>query len=179
MKKHLPLIITIAIILITGGVLWWRDNQPKISLDQAKLLAIENAQVVVNQVNFQKAELNRKNDEMIYEIEFEIGGDKYKYKIDGETKQIVSEGIEEAPMVDPKNTSSNTKVIGEDKAREIAAKGANLRELDISSVKWKLYYQSDLRVYKITLRAAGLGHYVYIINATTGEVIKKEHHLIR
>ena len=55
MKKHLPLIsIAIVAVVVIGGVLWWNHNQPSINLDQAKSVATEDAQTLVNNVDFPK-----------------------------------------------------------------------------------------------------------------------------
>ncbi len=186
MKNHLPLIsiATVAVVAI-GGVLWWNYNQPSINLDQAKSVAIEDAQTLINNVNFSKAKLDRDNGRLVYEVDFKVGKSKYEYKIDAKTKRVVSkdvkeERVEPTPPATPKTpetptTNPNTQpaLIGEVKAKEIALKDANLKETDITRFQWKLDYEKGIQVYEIKFYH-GLTEYDYDINATTGAIVKKE-----
>ena len=189
MKKYLPLIsiATVAVVAI-GGVLWWNHNQPSINLDQAKSVAMEDAQTLVNQVDFSKAKLDRDNGRLVYEVDFKVGKSKYEYKIDAKTKRVVSkevkeERVEPTPPATPKTpttpqaptTNPNTQpaLIGEVKAKEIALKDANLKETDITRFQWKLDYEKGIQVYEIEFYH-GLTEYDYDINATTGAIVKKE-----
>ena len=186
MKKHLPLIsIAIVAVVAIGGVLWWNHNQPSINLDQAKSVAMEDAQTLVNHVDFSKAKLDRDNGRLVYEVDFKVGKSKYEYKIDAKTKRVVSkevkeERVEPTPPATPKTpeeptTDPNTRptLIGEAKAREIALKDANLKETDITRFQWKLDYEKGIQVYEIEFYH-GLTEYDYDINATTGAIVKKE-----
>lgn len=183
MKKHLPLIsIAIVAVVAIGGVLWWNHNQPSINLDQAKSVAMEDAQTLVNNVDFSKAKLDRDNGRLVYEVDFKVGKSKYEYKIDAKTKRVVSKEVKEErveptpPATKPAPTPTpNAKpaLIGEVKAKEIALKDANLKETDITRFQWKLDYEKGIQVYEIEFYH-GLTEYDYDINATTGAIVKKE-----
>jgi peptidase propeptide and YPEB domain protein len=186
MKKHLPLIsIAIIAVVAIGGVLWWNHNQPSINLDQAKSVAMEDAQTLVNNVDFSKAKLDRDNGRLVYEIDFKVGKSKYEYKIDAKTKRVVSkevkeERVEPTPPATPKtpetpttNPNTQSALIGEVKAKEIALKDANLKETNITRFQWKLDYEKGIQVYEIEFYH-GLTEYDYDINATTGAIVKKE-----
>ena len=186
MKKHLPLIsIAIVAVVAIGSALWWNHNQPSINLDQAKSVAMEDAQTLVNNVNFSKAKLDRDNGRLVYEVDFKVGKSKYEYKIDAKTKRVVSkevkeERVEPTPPATPKTpetptTNPNTQpaLIGEVKAKEISLKDANLKETDITRFQWKIDYEKGIQVYEIEFYH-GLTEYNYDINATTGAIVKKE-----
>lgn len=186
MKRHLPLIsIAIVAVVAIGGVLWWNHNQPSINLDQAKNVAIEDAQTLVNNVDFSKAKLDRDNGRLVYEVDFKVGKSRYEYKIDAKTKRVVSkevkeERVEPTPPATPKtpetpttNPNTQSALIGEVKAKEIALKDANLKETDITRFQWKLDYEKGIQVYEIEFYH-GLTEYDYDINATTGAIVKKE-----
>lgn len=186
MKKHLPLIsIAIVAVVAIGGVLWWNHNQPSINLDQAKSVAMEDAQTLVNQVDFSKAKLDRDNGRLVYEIDFKVGKSKYEYKLDAKTKRVVSKEVKEerveptppatlkTPETPTTNPNTQSALIGEVKAKEIALKDANLKETDITRFQWKIDYEKGIQVYEIEFYH-GVTEYDYDINATTGAIVKKE-----
>ena len=162
MKKHLPLIsIAIVAVVAIGGVLWWNHNTPSINLDQAKSVAMEDAQTLVNNVNFSKAKLDRNNGRLVYEVDFKVGKSKYEYKIDAKTKRVVSKEVKEerveptppatskTPETPTTNPNTQPALIGEVKAKEITLKDANLKETDITRFQWKLDYEKGIQVYEI------------------------------
>ena len=65
-------------------------NTPAISIDEAKNIAINNANVDINNVKFFRDELDCDNHNLIYELEFYIGNIEYEYEIDANTGTIIS-----------------------------------------------------------------------------------------
>lgn len=72
-----------------------------------------------------------------------------------------------------KSWTQKPQLIGENKAKEIALKDANLQEADITRFTWKLDNESGVQVYELEFYH-GSREYDYEINAATGQIIKKE-----
>ncbi len=73
----------------------------------------------------------------------------------------------------PEKTVDESLLIGEDKAKEIALKKAELKEADASRIKVKLDFDNGLWEYEVEIKA-GRTEYDADINAKTGEIIKWE-----
>ena len=52
------------------------------SVDEAKAIALKHAGVSASSATFQKAELDRDDGRLEYELEFRSGGVEYEYKLD-------------------------------------------------------------------------------------------------
>ena len=75
--------------------------------------------------------------------------------------------------VKPEKTVDESLLIGEDKAKEIALKKAELKEAETSRIKVKLDFDNGLWEYEVEIKA-GRTEYDADINAKTGEIIKWE-----
>lgn len=73
----------------------------------------------------------------------------------------------------PEKTVDESLLIGEDKAKEIALKKAELKEAETSRIKVKLDFDNGLWEYEVEIKA-GRTEYDADINAKTGEIIKWE-----
>ena len=159
----------------------------KISIAQAKQLALDHSKVAKNAAKMTKIRLDKENKKFIYEIEFYTERKKYKYNIDANTGKVLSYNQKDRVSAsttirdDGKiiNTNgSNTEIrktpkyIGMEKAKEIAvaritgAKKINVTNIQLDNEKGKMIYEGRI-VYKNT-------EYKFDIDAITGEVIKWE-----
>ena len=159
----------------------------KISIEQAKQLALNHSKVAKNMAKMTKIRLDKENKKFIYEIEFYTERKKYKYNIDANTGKVLSYSQKDRVSAsttirdDGKiiNTNGNNteirktpKYIGMEKAKEIAvaritgAKKINVTNIQLDNEKGKMIYEGRI-VYKNT-------EYKFDIDAITGEVIKWE-----
>lgn len=65
-------------------------NAQRISVDEAKEIALKNAGVTASSVSFKKAKLDREDGIYIYEIEFYAGQYEYEYEIDAVSGDVLS-----------------------------------------------------------------------------------------
>ena len=159
----------------------------KISIAQAKQLALDHSKVAKNNAKMTKIRLDKENKKFIYEIEFYTERKKYKYNIDANTGKVLSysekERISASTVIRDDGKIINTngsdteirktpKYIGMEKAKEIAvaritgAKKINVTNIQLDSEKGRKIYEGRI-VYKNT-------EYKFDIDAITGEVIKWE-----
>ncbi|WP_369713169.1 PepSY domain-containing protein [Leptotrichia sp. HSP-342] len=159
----------------------------KISIEQAKQLALNHSKVAKNMAKMTKIRLDKENRKFIYEIEFYTERKKYKYNIDANTGKVLSYSQKDRVSAsttirdDGKiiNTNGNNteirktpKYIGMEKAKEIAvaritgAKKINVTNIQLDNEKGKMIYEGRI-VYKNT-------EYKFDIDAITGEVINWE-----
>ena len=107
----------------------------KISIEQAKQLALNHSKVAKNSAKMTKIRLDKENRKFIYEIEFYTERKKYKYNIDANTGKVLSYSEKERSSAstvirdDGKIINTNgsdteirktPKYIGMEKAKEIA-----------------------------------------------------------
>ncbi len=138
----------------------------KITLDEAKKIALSDAKVKNSDVTFTKTEYDR--DDFEYEIEFTCNGKEYEYEI-GRNGTINKKDVEKIKDSDY-HTSA---LISIDKARSIALTHAGLKENEIKQKKIEL--ERDDGIYKYEFEFVnGIYEYEYEINAKTGEIIDFE-----
>ena len=159
----------------------------KISIAQAKQLALDHSKVAKNNAKMTKIRLDKENKKFIYEIEFYTERKKYKYNIDANTGKVLSysekERISASTVIRDDGKIINTngsdteirktpKYIGIEKAKEIAvaritgAKKINVTNIQLDNEKERMIYEGRI-VYKNT-------EYKFDIDAITGEVINWE-----
>ena len=159
----------------------------KISIAQAKQLALDHSKVAKNNAKMTKIRLDKENKKFIYEIEFYTERKKYKYNIDANTGKVLSYSEKERTSAstvirdDGKIINTNgsdteirktPKYIGMEKAKEIAvaritgAKKINVTNIQLDNEKERMIYEGRI-VYKNT-------EYKFDIDAITGEVINWE-----
>lgn len=66
-----------------------QQNDEYISKDEAKAIALSHADVEKDDVHMEKAELDRDDGRVEYEIEFRIGRTEYEYAIDAVTGKVL------------------------------------------------------------------------------------------
>lgn len=65
-----------------------------INVEEAKRIALSHAGFTLEQVFFEKAELEIEHGVVIYEVEFKVGGYEYEYEINATTGNIISRDVE-------------------------------------------------------------------------------------
>ncbi len=153
---------------IQGNV---NNNQSKITLDQAKEIALKHANLSENQVAFIKE--NREFDDGIekYEIEFYFDNKEYDYDINANTGDIISYDYDiENYNHNKQNINNNQSKITLDQAKEIALKHANLSGNQVTFTKVDQEFDDGIEKYDIKFYFDNK-EYEYDINANTGEIV--------
>lgn len=70
------------------------QKKQRITLDEAKKIALQDAGVAASNATFIKAKLDKDDGRPEYEIEFVSGGKKYEYEIDARTGRIKQSEVE-------------------------------------------------------------------------------------
>ena len=141
--------------------------QNKISLEQAREIALKHANLKENQVNFLKENLEVDDGVEIYNIEFSFKNKEFDYEINAITGEIIE--FDE----DIKNYDINTNYkITQSQAQEIALKDANLKADQVFFDKINIDIKNNTPAYEIEFKHNNK-EYDYKIDANTGEIISK------
>ena len=143
------------------------QSKNKISLEQAREIALKHANLKENQVNFLKENLEVDDGVEIYNIEFSFENKEFDYEINAITGEIIE--FDE----DTKNYDINTNYkITQSQAQEIALKDANLKADQVFFDKIDIDIKNNTPAYEIEFKHNNKG-YDYKIDANTGEIISK------
>ena len=143
------------------------QSKNKISLEQAREIALKHANLKENQVNFLKENLEVDDGVEIYNIEFSFENKEFDYEINAITGEIIE--FDE----DTKNYDINTNYkITQSQAQEIALKDANLKVDQVFFDKINIDIKNNTPVYEIEFKHNNK-EYDYKIVANTGEIISK------
>ena len=115
------------------------NTNAKITSDKAKEIALNHANLSENQVTFIKSNIDYDDGMKAYDVEFYHNNQEYDYKIDANSGAIVEYDLDIENYVIPQtNTNSNTnipnnnlnnsntQIISDAKAKEIALNHANV-----------------------------------------------------
>lgn len=89
-RKMLMMLVAVLVLALGGIGEAAKDDGKYIGMERAKAIAFAHAKVSASDVRKFKAELDRDDGRMIYEIEFEVGRMDYEYEIDARTGEIIS-----------------------------------------------------------------------------------------
>ena len=143
------------------------QSQNKISLEQAREIALKHANLKENQVNFLKENLEVDDGVEIYNIEFSFENKEFDYDINAITGEIIE--FDE----DTKNYDINTNYkITQSQAQEIALKDANLKADQVFFDKIDIDIKNNTPAYEIEFKHNNK-EYDYKFDANTGEIISK------
>ena len=159
-------------------------SSSKITLKEAKNIALKHAGLSSGNVSFVKAEKDYEDGVLVYEVEFYSGNTEYDYEIKAATGEILSFDKDIENYTIPSNTSDNSgknttsskpssSYIGIDKAKSIALKDAGLSASSVTFTKAKLDREDGIRVYEIEFFTRDM-EYEYEINATSGKIRDKD-----
>lgn len=149
-----------------GGSSGAGSSSGAITREQAQEIALNHAGISVSDITVSKLEL----DDNKYDFEFISGGYKYDYEISASTGNIVEWKKEAASNSSGSSSSgSSGAAVTPDKAKSIALGDAGVTDV----YGYEIDYDRDDNKYEIEFSAGGY-EYEYEINASTGDIIKKE-----
>lgn len=153
----------------------------KITLEQAKEIALSDAKVTASDVIFTKEKLEVDDGVSVYDIEFLAGNTEYEYDIredtgaiyskDKETREDNKDQVSQTGQAPQEGQAADESDIGEEQAKSIAAEHAGFSVKDVRFTKAKLDRENGVRVYDIEFHKDGM-EYDYEINAATGDIVK-------
>ena len=168
----------LALTMIVGmgaGLLGFNANSAqaaaakKITLNDAKQIALKHAKLTAKQVKFIKAKSDIENGKKVYDIEFYKGNTEYDYEISATTGKILEYDHDVETYKKPSTKNS----ISLSKAKSIALKHAKLTAKQVRFVKAKADYDDGVKVYEIEFTHKGM-EYEYEISAKTGKILSFE-----
>lgn len=138
-----------------------------IGLEKAEKTALKDAGVKRADVTFEKSELDRDGDRVVYDIEFYSTEKEYDYEIDALTGKILER--------EPRQTSgaSGQSLIGAEKAKKLAAEHAGLTVSQVKFTESKLDRDDGRVVYELEFRCGG-DEYEYTVDACSGAILEAE-----
>ena len=162
----------------------------KITLDEAKKIALNHANLTSKEVSFINAEADMDNGVEFYDIEFYSNNKEYDYEISAADGKIIEydydvEGYGESTNVSNNNSSSTNKPntntnsntssnkISADKAKKIALNHANLTSNQVSYVQVEADFDDYTPSYDVEFYHNNV-EYSYEINANNGNIISFE-----
>lgn len=144
----------------------------KITVEQAKDIALKHAKLANDKVTFVKTEEGTEDGIKKYDIEFYTDNTEYDYEINANTGEVIEfeKDIEDYTIPTNPDATSNKAKISEDEAKDIALKHANLTN---DKVKFdNIEYDTDngFNKYDIDFHYNNQ-EYSYEIDAQTGEIL--------
>ncbi|MGL5347846.1 MAG: PepSY domain-containing protein, partial [Peptostreptococcaceae bacterium] len=148
-------------------------NQTKITVEQAKEIALKDAGLTEKDIEFLKTEQNIDDNISKYDIEFYYENKEYDYEIDANTGDIleVDNDIEDY-IIEDKAVNTQNKITAE-QAKEIALKHANLKSDQVKFIKETNEVDDAISKYDIEFTNENM-KYNYEIDANTGDVLEFE-----
>lgn len=157
-----------------------------ITEEKAREIALSHANLSKNDVTFIKSNLDYDDGMKAYDVEFYNNNQEYDYKIDVSSGAIIefdydveSYSIPQANANVNTNISnnnlntSNTQIITDVKAKEIALSHANLSESQVSYINVHLDYDDGMQTYDVDFYVNNVEH-SYEINAQNGSIVSYE-----
>ncbi|NLK99211.1 MAG: hypothetical protein GX271_00960 [Clostridiales bacterium] len=154
------------------------DKASYIGKEEALAIALAHSKVDKNQATELKVDFDYDDNKAVYEIDFETNNAEYEYKIDAKTGAVLEYDREDKKATSSNNTASSktttsTKYIGKNKAKEIALNHAGLNESAIKEYEAELDKDDYEVVYEIEFKTSE-AEYEYEVDAFTGEVLRTE-----
>ena len=168
----------------------------KITIDEAKEIALEHAGLTKDKVTFLATESEIDNGTEKYDIEFYYNGTEYDYEIsavDGKiikydndinednnqnniansTQNNTQSNTQNNSVNKAQNNTNNTAGISGDKAKEIALKHAGLTSSQVSFKRTELDHDDGIQKYEVEFYYNNK-EYSYEIDANTGNILSYE-----
>lgn len=174
----------VEIITLQGDSLTATAN---LTLDQAKEIALTDAQVNISDVTFTQGKLDIDDGVSIYDIDFYVDNTEYEYEINAQNGQIYSKSKEtiikqQTTNNPPKQNSDNKPVqdklqvsneISIEDAKGIALNDAGLSIGNVTFTKTETDYDDGIKKYEIDFYTTE-HKYEYDINANSGAILDKD-----
>ena len=143
-----------------------------LTAERAKEIALDHAGLSASQVTFIRAELDRDDGRLVYDVEFYTADYKeYDYEIDASTGAVLSYDYD-AEHYDRPSGSQSGAAISEARARELAlaqvpgASESNIRKVELDRDDGRLEYEVEI-VYNHM-------EYDFDIDASTGTILSRD-----
>lgn len=152
-----------------------------LTVAEAKASALENAGLTQEEVQFVRVQLDSKNGEPVYDVEFLCREAEYDYLVDAVTGEVRSMNCEwkeydmdlvsrEAVQVGDAQPEGGQQYVGNEAARQAALNHAGLSEVEVHFVHTRLEWDDGKWVYDVEFHRDNT-EYDYEIDAVTGEVL--------
>ena len=149
-------------------------NTNKITIDQAKEIALKHAELTEDQVSFVKTKSEFDDGVEKYNIEFYYNNKEYDYEINVANGEIIKYELDDKSNENSSlNNSNSTANISEEQAKEIALKHANLTSDQVTFAKVKLDFDNGIQKYEVEFYYNNK-EYNYEIDANTAEILAYE-----
>ena len=141
--------------------------------ENARNFAFVQAGISPEQAVVTETEFKYSGGKFVYEIEFTAEGKKYEFTVDSKNGQIIEEeiwGLTE--KVTEKEESTEKKLIGVDKAKEIAIEASKENASSVKVTEARAEKEDGREVYKIEF-VTSEKEYEYEIDAYTGAILEQ------
>lgn len=171
-RSKLATVITIISISLMGCSNSEVLNNKKVTIDEAKEIALKHAGLTSDQVSFVEVESDVDNNIEKYNIEFYHGDKEYDYEINSANGEIIKYDYN---MEYDKNENNVNSVvnISEEQAKEIALNHAEITSDKVSFIKVEMDVDNGTQKYDIEFYYNNI-EYNYEIDANTGDILSYE-----
>ena len=146
----------------------------RITLEEAKKVALDDAKLTAADVTFTKAKLDYDDGRAVYDIEFYSGAKEYDYEIDAATGRILEKDIDRNDDVNaPTEGQSSQASITAEQAKAAALSAAGFSASEVRGLKAEFDFDDGRAVYEVEFKK-GIFEYDYDIDAVSGKVLKAE-----
>ena len=178
-------------------------NNKKITVEEAKEIALKHANLASDQVSFIRTETDMENGVQKYDIEFYHENKEYDYEISAisgeiigydydvenyniEAKEDANNAVNNQPSNDEGNTQSSNNAAGNqqsnsgatsitvEEAKQIALSHAGLSSSQVSFIQSELDFDDGVQKYEVEFNHNYI-EYSYEIDANTGSILSYEH----
>ena len=88
MKKAAAIILGIMIMILSVSAFAAGQNEQRLTLEEAKAIALKQVDVTEEEARFTKENLDRDDGRLVYEIEFYVGNIEYDMDVDAYTGAV-------------------------------------------------------------------------------------------
>ena len=151
------------------------NETSKISIEEAKSIALTHANLTSDKVSFIKAKNEFDNGIDKYDIEFYYENTEYDYEINASNGQIIKYDydVENYNINRNQNVDRTVNNVSTEQAKEIALKHANLTANEVIFAKVELDFDDGIQKYEVKFYNNNI-EYEYNIDANTGEIVSYE-----
>lgn len=145
-----------------------------IGAEKAKKIALQHAGVSASNAVFVKAERERDDGRLTYDVDFYAGNKEYDYEILAADGTILSYDADiEGYRIPSSTSSSSSGYIGVERAKEIALQHAGLSSSGVNFVKAEFDHDDGRAEYEIEFHH-NFREYEYTIDAASGTILEAE-----
>ena len=145
-----------------------------IGAEKAKEIALQHAGVSASNAVFVKAERERDDGRLTYDVDFYAGNKEYDYEILDADGTILSYDADiEGYRIPSSTSSSSSGYIGVERAKEIALQHAGLSSSGVNFVKAEFDHDDGRAEYEIEFHH-NFREYEYTIDAASGTILEAE-----